>query len=658
MTARIAVSPLAIAALAGLAATLAASTANAQTIVRVSQRVTNGVLFEGDNTSFNPQIAANGGTIKFISSANNISVTAPVSESREVWTWSTGNTSCGLETITGFESPPLSNPRGINGSISDLSYRGGQFYYTCDGQNGTLCVDSSTFDDIYSDTSVFSTYDDGPCNTAANGHSAKSAVSGDGSRVAFETVSTNLLGPGNPTNGMRQIIVKNVSTEVNSIVSVTGNAITGITHANGNCFNPSLNQDGTICCFASDATNLVTGSNNGVRQIYVRRPGVSPLFLPFTERVSNDINGNAANSACDDPFISDDGRYVVFASDADDIVSGVSSGVRQIFLYDRTLDTMEHVSRSSVGATANGACSKPFISGNGRYVVFVSSATNLISGDSGALAKIYIHDRSGGSTRRVTNDTDGGAPNGSSDNPAISDNGFIIAFDSNATDLVDNDSAGERDVFVATYPGSPPTNDVCAKAVNVGPGLHSFDTVDADTTLTGSEACSPSRVIYHDAWYRYVATRTGNVTVTTQGLTTMDSILAIYSSCPTSPGSAITCNDDTSPGFQSRVVFAAVNGADYYIRLGNYGVNSAGGTPGTGQFRLINCPADVAGLGGSAGGDGSLTPDDLVYFLQQFFNNNLAVCDIAILGGNPGADGQITPDDLVYFLNLFFNNCA
>ena len=152
-----------------------------------------------------------------------------------------------------------------------------------------------------------------------------------------------------------------------------------------------------------------------------------------------------------------------------------------------------------------------------------------------------------------------------------------------------------------------------------------------------------------------MATRTGKVTVSTDGLTTLDTVVAVYTSCPSAAGGAIACDDDSGAGLQSRLQFNGVNGADYYIRLGNFS-NATNG--GTGQFLITSCPADVAQLGGSPGADGQLTPDDLVLFLQQFFNNNLAVCDIATLGGNPGADGQITPDDLVLFLSLFFSNCA
>ena len=68
--------------------------------------------------------------------------------------------------------------------------------------------------------------------------------------------------------------------------------------------------------------------------------------------------------------------------------------------------------------------------------------------------------------------------------------------------------------------------------------------------------------------------------------------------------------------------------------------------------------ADVAGLGGTPGHDGQNTVDDLVYFLSQFFAQNLAVADIAGLGGSAGPDGQITPDDLVAFLGAFFSPCT
>lgn len=69
------------------------------------------------------------------------------------------------------------------------------------------------------------------------------------------------------------------------------------------------------------------------------------------------------------------------------------------------------------------------------------------------------------------------------------------------------------------------------------------------------------------------------------------------------------------------------------------------------------CLADVAGLGGVAGADGQLTPDDIIFYLSAFFANDLAVADKVGLGGAPGADGQLTPDDIIAFLDSFFGGC-
>lgn len=112
---------------------------------------------------------------------------------------------------------------------------------------------------------------------------------------------------------------------------------------------------------------------------------------------------------------------------------------------------------------------------------------------------------------------------------------------------------------------------------------------------------------------------------------------------------------------------------DFITGLG--GVEGATLDPVTGQFMFSTfgggnrvvvvrgfvprppCIPDVAGVGGTLGADGQLTPDDLLAFLTAFFNNNLAVADIAILGGSPGHDNLLTPDDVVLYLSKFFEGC-
>ncbi|MGH7130907.1 MAG: GC-type dockerin domain-anchored protein [Phycisphaerales bacterium] len=123
--------------------------------------------------------------------------------------------------------------------------------------------------------------------------------------------------------------------------------------------------------------------------------------------------------------------------------------------------------------------------------------------------------------------------------------------------------------------------------------------------------------------------------------------------------------------------FAGQHGAilypnDYYVAVvgfdtsfaNGFGVTPNNGTAGTAKLTIItNLPAkpcnlaDVASLGGTAGADGVLTVDDIVFFLSRFFGADVAVADVASLGGTPGADGIITVDDLVVFLAAFFSPC-
>lgn len=112
------------------------------------------------------------------------------------------------------------------------------------------------------------------------------------------------------------------------------------------------------------------------------------------------------------------------------------------------------------------------------------------------------------------------------------------------------------------------------------------------------------------------------------------------------------------PGAQVMTALAAR--PDGSVLVG--GLFSMAGTQKSPYFAIWRGPcgcgiADVAGLGGNPGSDGVLTPDDIVYYLAQFFANNLAVADLVGLGGSGGPDGAITPDDLVAFLAAFFTSC-
>jgi Tol biopolymer transport system component len=644
--------------LAGTAIALTA--AAAPTTERISQ-TTAGV--GGNSSSSQPQLSANGNIVIFISSANNLDSYAPIITSPQVWSHNRTTNANSFLNVTGNESPPLSNPRGMNGSCTDPSYRGGPILYVNGSNNppGAFvpCPDTNGFADVYRGTDAVSTINNNPCDTLGNGLSQAPSVSGNGLGFAFESNATNMVT--GDTNGATDIFYKTFSSGAISRISVTGNILSGISQANGASNRPSVNSDGSAIAFSSVATNLVAGSGAN-RNIYVRATGGSPLFLQFTDLVSPGVGG-AANGNSDNPSISDTGRYVAFESIANNLGPSDTNGLSDVYVYDRTNNTMELASLGSSGLQGNGGSTRPSISADGRFVAFLSASTNLVDDDTNGQTDVFVHDMVGGGTHRVSISTGGVEANATCANPIITVSGgeVIVGYDTTASNLVGGDSEGNRDVFVTTMP-IPPTNDACAKALPITDGVWAFNNIGADNSLSLAFTCgSGSRRIYRDVWYRYTAPRTGKVRAHNNNRTTLDTIMAVHSApCPTTAGGGvIACNDDIagSANRQSAVSFNAVAGQQYLIRIGQYDVFTIEDGR-TGSFVVSSCPADVATLGGALFPDGTLTADDVIAFLNAFFNGNLAVADIATLGGASGADGSLTADDVILFLGLFFNGCA
>ncbi|MCA9976126.1 MAG: PD40 domain-containing protein, partial [Anaerolineales bacterium] len=100
-----------------------------------------------------------------------------------------------------------------------------------------------------------------------------------------------------------------------------------------------------------------------------------------TTRVNLRSDGTQGNNDSANPYVSADGRFVAFASDADNLVSGDSNGATDIFVRDRQTNQTWRVSVSTDNAQGNFASFAPAISDNGRYVAFCSFATNLVAND-------------------------------------------------------------------------------------------------------------------------------------------------------------------------------------------------------------------------------------------------------------------------------------
>lgn len=213
--------------------------------------------------------------------------------------------------------------------------------------------------------------------------------------------------------------------------------------ANGSSYHymPVISADNHYTVFASAATNLVGGDTNNFADVFKK-----DNFSGKITRISTKGNGaQSSGGNSTKPSISEDGTFVAFSSSAIDLLGilGDKNGVSDVFKKDTTSGKITRVSTNSAGKEANLPSSWPSISADGRYVAFVSTATNLVSGDTNAANDIFVKDTStgqptSGRTVRVSTALGGGETNinSASTDPAISPDGKYVVFRSNATNLV------------------------------------------------------------------------------------------------------------------------------------------------------------------------------------------------------------------------------
>ncbi len=207
---------------------------------------------------------------------------------------------------------------------------------------------------------------------------------------------------------------------------------------------PSISADGRYIAFSSGASDLVYGDGNTTTDVFVR-----DMQIGQTTRVSVDSNGQEAADASGQAAISADGRYVAFLSWASNLVISDTNHNSDIFVHDRQTGQTTRVSVASDGQEGNARSYHPAISADGRYVAFVSHADNLVASDINNQDDIFLHDRETRQTTRVSIAWNGAQANSWSDNPAISADGRYVAFDSRASNLVISDTNGAYlDVFV------------------------------------------------------------------------------------------------------------------------------------------------------------------------------------------------------------------
>lgn len=271
---------------------------------------------------------------------------------------------------------------------------------------------------------------------AGNGPSANPSLGRVGVHAYFDSAATNLVN--NDINGHRDVFMRDLFTRRTTLVSVTSSGVQG----NGDSTNPYVGEHHAAMTFISEASNLVPGDTNGVTDIFFRSS------IRQIERISISSTGEQANAASTGhAVLSEDLRYVVFASQAMNLTNDTTNGRWNIYLRDRVAGATSLISRGVNGEPANGDSLQPEMGLDGRFIVFSSNADNIVAGDTNGRRDVFLYDTMTNSMDLVSLHTWGQQGNGDSLNPMVTTDGGFVAYDSVASNLIGDDSNNSADVF-------------------------------------------------------------------------------------------------------------------------------------------------------------------------------------------------------------------
>ncbi len=335
--------------------------------------------------------------------------------------------------------------------------------------------------DIAAGTTTIASRASGAVGAEADGFAFNHDISEDGRYVVFESDADNLSSedvddPDNDGESVRDIFIRDLQANTTELVSRG-------TGANGdpseeNSITPSISGNGRFVSFSSRGNSLSGDDDNSLSNAFVR-----DLQTDTTEFVGRDdgANGDGANATNSADDLSDDGRYVLFYSDATNL-PGNGAGAGNFFLRDRQAGTTELVSRRENGDPV-GSVFGADISGDGTVVYFVSSTNGVTSDDPDGQQDLFIRDLGADSTV-LGSRASGGAPANSFTEfvAALSDDGRYVAFASDATNLSTDDEDGATDIFVRDLDEGTTTFVSRASGESGAPGNASSQQPDLSST--------------------------------------------------------------------------------------------------------------------------------------------------------------------------------
>ncbi|PKP13915.1 MAG: hypothetical protein CVU08_02835 [Bacteroidetes bacterium HGW-Bacteroidetes-3] len=295
-----------------------------------------------------------------------------------------------------------------------------------------------TYDHISRSTNdkSFSTFYDGS-DVAVGGNNGE-----EGRYVTFVTTAVGLDGS---TGKHRQIFWRDRNTGITKLISSSPNGEEG----NGDCYSPAISGDGKSVAFESYSNNLVQSDKNSFRDIFIWHSGTNKI-----ETVSIGTGGAEANAESYEPSVSGDGNFIAFTSMASNIsTTDKGTSNNNVFLRDLKLGSTMMISIDPI-AKKGGGGSKPSISYDGTRIAFYSHTATLVTDDNNGFWDIFLWEKNISKFKRVSLTADGKERNQGTESanrivaPAISGDGRYIAFTTTATNMVAGNINGYQDVYV------------------------------------------------------------------------------------------------------------------------------------------------------------------------------------------------------------------
>ncbi|MBQ0820293.1 PD40 domain-containing protein, partial [Microvirga sp. HBU67558] len=274
--------------------------------------------------------------------------------------------------------------------------------------------------------------------TELNGSSSGGELSPDGNFLVFRSDAANL---GVSSVVSPEIFLKNLTTGAVTRITVAADG----TSASVSGINAHFSPDGRFLIFESSSSKLVDGDTNNATDIFRKELDTDKAIA----RISTTADGTEAIGGYSRlAQFSPDGRSIVFESAASNLVAGDDNGVADIFLKNLDTGAITRLSTAADGTQADNSSNEPRFSPDGRYVVFESDATNLVAGDNIGKRDVFLKDLVTGGITRLSTKVDGTDVNSDSYTAQFSPNGRFVTFESDATNLVANDGNNASDIFL------------------------------------------------------------------------------------------------------------------------------------------------------------------------------------------------------------------